>query len=128
MLEHVAEVVPDAGGVGRHRHGAAQQRERSGVLAALMLQHAHVVEDVRMVGEALEQRRVDHLRVVELVEPVALDRQEERLFGREAELAFGRGGIAGDIAAGVGHGGDHPPVTRRRQIPRRRRNDDGSRP
>ena len=93
----------------------AQQVERSGVLAALMLQHAHVVEGVGMIGPALEQRRVDHLRVVELIELVALDRQRERLLRREAQLALRRGGVAGDVGAGVGHGGNHPLVARPRQ-------------
>ena len=47
VLQHVAEVVPDAGDVGRDLDGMAQQAERGRVLAALMLQHAHVVEERR---------------------------------------------------------------------------------
>ena len=90
VLEHVAEVVPDAGGVGRDLDGTAQQVERGAVLAALVLQHAHVVEGVGMIRPALEQRRVDHLRVVELIELVALDRQRQRLFRRQAQLALRR--------------------------------------
>jgi hypothetical protein len=71
-----------------------------------MLQHAHVAEDVGMIGPALEQDGVDHLRVVELVELVALDRQRERLFRRQAQLAFRRvagGGVAagGSAMAGI---------------------------
>ena len=57
--------------------------ERGGVLAALVLEHAHVVEDVGVIGPALEQGRVDHLRVVELIVLVTLDRQRQRLFRRE---------------------------------------------
>ena len=78
-LQHVAEVVPDAGAFRRHLDGAAQQGERGGVLAALVLQDAHVVEDVGMIRPALEQDRVDRLRVVEPVDLVALDGERQRL-------------------------------------------------
>ena len=75
--------------------------ERGSVLAALMLQHAHVVESVGMIRPALEQCRVDHLRVVELVELVALDRQRQRLFRRQAQLALRRRRRPVMVGAGV---------------------------
>lgn len=67
----------------------AEQRQRGRVLAALVLQDPHVVEDIGMVRPAVEQDLVDHFGVGELLELVALDRQGEGLFRREDELAGG---------------------------------------
>ena len=115
------------GRVGRDLDGMAQQGEGSAVLATLMLQHAHVVENVGPIRPALEQCGVDHLRVVELVEPIALDRQRERLRRREGQLTLRRGGGAHVVGAAVGHGGDHPPAARPRRTSRARRRPDRAR-
>jgi hypothetical protein len=79
----------------------AEQGERGRVLAALMLQDPHVVEDVGMIRPALEQDLVDQFRVVELLELVALDRELQRLFRREVELTLPRFGVVGWVGGGV---------------------------
>ena len=79
-------------------------------LAALVLQDAHVAENVGVIGPALEQDLVDDLGLVELAELVALDGERQRLLGREADLAIGGFGRAGAIG-GLGGGVHRPAVS-----------------